>query len=206
MSDGTREILIAAALSLFAEEGIDAPSLRAINRAAGQRNTNALQYHFGDRDGLLRQALEDRGAVVDASRSALLNELEPDASVRDLAVALVHPLADQLGNVGRDYLLVADEVLARPMRFGALYPLVVERPSLVDWATRIEPHMPEGAVGRPLHRRFAAIRFVHGELANRARNNRGRSGVALFSSHLVDLTAAMVVAPVSPETEALIRR
>ncbi|MEZ5227702.1 MAG: helix-turn-helix domain-containing protein [Acidimicrobiales bacterium] len=206
MSDGTREILIAAALSLFAEEGIDAPSLRAINRAAGQRNTNALQYHFGDRDGLLRQALEDRGAVVDASRSALLNELEPDASVRDLAVALVHPLADQLGNVGRDYLLVADEVLARPMRFGALYPLVVERPS---WSTGPPVSNPTCRRGR------SGDRSTGGSLPSASFTANWPTGPAttgvgqvsrLFSSHLVDLTAAMVVAPVSPETEALIRR
>ncbi len=206
MTDQTRYALIEAALALFAEDGIDGPSLRAITRAAGQRNTNALQYHFGDRVGLLEQALATKGQAVDEQRNLIIDAMASGARVRDLTEALVRPLAALLGSGGRDYLLVADEVLARPRRFGEVYPLVVERPSLVRWAELIEPHMPPGAVGRPLHRRFAAIRFVHGELAARARNHRGRSGLALFTSHLVDLTAAIVVAPISPETEALIRR
>lgn len=206
MSDSTRDSLINVALSLFAEEGIDGPSLRAITRTAGQRNTSALQYHFGDRNGLLREALVLHGSSADQARANMLATMGADSTVRELATALVEPLVGLLGAGGRDYLLVADEVLARPLRFGELYPLVVERPSLVEWAGLVKPHMPSGATGRPLHRRFAAIRFVHSEVANRARNKSGRSGLALFSSHLADLAAAIVTAPVSPETEALIRR
>jgi AcrR family transcriptional regulator len=40
----TRGELIAAAEHLFAARGIDGPSLRELTRAAGQRNTGALQY------------------------------------------------------------------------------------------------------------------------------------------------------------------
>lgn len=206
MSESTRNDLIDAALAMFAEDGIDGPSLRAITRAAGQRNTGALQYHFGDRDELLRQALELRGAGADQARVEMLEAMGATATVREMATALVEPLADLLGAGGRDYLLVADEVLARPLRFGELYPVVVERPGLVEWAKLVEPHMPAGAIGRPLHRRFAAIRFAHSELANRSRNKAGRTGLALFSSHLIDLAAAIVVAPISPETDGLIRR
>lgn len=204
MTDATRDVLIDAAMPLFAEEGIDGPSLRAITRAAGQRNTNALQYHFGDRDGLLRESLDRYGADTDTARSDLLAAMGSDPTARQLATALVQPLAGLLGADGREYLMVADEVLSRPLRFGEHYPLIVERPSLVQWAKLVRFHMPAGTVGRPLHRRFAAIRFVHSEVANRARNKTGPSG--LFSSHLTDLAAAIVTAPVSPETEGLIRR
>jgi aminoglycoside phosphotransferase (APT) family kinase protein len=68
--------LLAAAERLFADEGIDGPSLREITRAAGQRNTSALQYHFGDRDELLRAVLERHLRSVDTNRSALLDQLD----------------------------------------------------------------------------------------------------------------------------------
>ena len=42
----TRDQIIRAAEELFAARGIDGVSLREINRAAGQSNTGAVQYHF----------------------------------------------------------------------------------------------------------------------------------------------------------------
>ena len=49
----TRDRILRAAEVLLADQGIDGVSLREINRAAGQSNTAAVQYYFGDRDGLL---------------------------------------------------------------------------------------------------------------------------------------------------------
>ena len=49
----TRDRLIDAAVQLYGDRSIDAVSLREISAAAGQKNPNALQYHFGDRDGCL---------------------------------------------------------------------------------------------------------------------------------------------------------
>ena len=58
------ESLIAAAERLFAARGIDGVSLREINREAQQRNTTSLQYHFGDREGLLRAIMAKHGKQV----------------------------------------------------------------------------------------------------------------------------------------------
>ncbi|MDG2325387.1 MAG: TetR family transcriptional regulator, partial [Halioglobus sp.] len=55
----TRDKLIDAAVSLYGNSSMDAVSLREIAVEAGQKNPNALQYHFGDRDGLL-QAIIDK--------------------------------------------------------------------------------------------------------------------------------------------------
>ncbi len=44
---------MSAAEKLFAARGVDRVSLREINRASGARNAVALQYHFGDRDGIV---------------------------------------------------------------------------------------------------------------------------------------------------------
>lgn len=69
----------------------------------------------------------------------------------------------------------------------------------------MEPLLRPEAVGRPLHRRFAVVRFVHAELASRARERCGRGDHRLFASHLVDLVTAVLAAPVMQGTTNLIR-
>ncbi|MER5325866.1 TetR family transcriptional regulator [Streptosporangium roseum] len=75
---GTRERLIAAAEELFSTRGIEAVSLNEIVRASGARNATALQYHFGDRAGLLRAVLDKHGRDVDERRHAMLDAYELD--------------------------------------------------------------------------------------------------------------------------------
>lgn len=72
----TRERLIETAERLFATEGVYGVSLREIVRASGARNVTALQYHFGDRHGLLRAVLERHRAEVESARHALLDAYE----------------------------------------------------------------------------------------------------------------------------------
>src|SRR6187200_1293401 len=90
--------LISAAEQLFADRGIDGVSLREINREAQQRNTTSLQYHFGDRQGLLRAILAKHGREVDIRRNALLDQYEANGvdDVRLLASAFVVPLVSKL--------------------------------------------------------------------------------------------------------------
>ena len=205
----TRRDLVAAAERLFAGHGVDTPSLREITREAGQRNTSALQYHFGDRDELLRAVLAKHERDVDRNREALLDqhELNGRDELGGLAGALTLPYVAKLDDAdgGREYLQVVGEVVARPTRFAAVLPLVTTTPSMVRWSKAVQPLLPPEAVGRPLHRRFAAIRFVHGELASRAREG-SRRDHRLFTSHLVDLVTEVLAAPVSASTKRLMRQ
>jgi len=66
-----REILDAA-LRIFATNRISAVSMREIRLAAKQRNGGALQYHFGDMDGLLRALIERELPLLTDRRKALL--------------------------------------------------------------------------------------------------------------------------------------
>src|SRR5947209_1014556 len=85
-----RDQLLAAAETLFAERGIDGVSLREINSAAGSKNASGLQYHFGDRAGLIRAVLAKHRPFVESQRHALLDACEEDgADLHALAVALV---------------------------------------------------------------------------------------------------------------------
>ena len=67
-ADETRAQLIRAAERLFAERGVEAVSLREINRGADQRNATALQYHFEDRDGLVRAILGKHELAIETNR------------------------------------------------------------------------------------------------------------------------------------------
>jgi AcrR family transcriptional regulator len=95
----TRLRLIDVAERMFAESGIGAVSLREIGEAAGQKNTGAAKYHFGDRDGLVAAIIELRLADLDYRRQALLAR-QADATDRpgipQLAEALVAPHGAQL--------------------------------------------------------------------------------------------------------------
>lgn len=198
-----------AAEALFASEGVEGPSLREIARRAGQGNTNATQYHFGDRDGLLLAVLDRHRPRVEERRTALLDVVEAADLLepRDLSTALVSPLVAELSESdgGVAHLQIVAEVLARPLRFAALLDAHWAAPSIRRWSQLVEPVLPPEAVGRPLHRRFAVLRFVHAELASRARERGGRGDHRLFTSHLVDLVTAMLAAPVTPATTDLIR-
>ena len=209
MTAEARLAIVRAAEQLFASEGIDGPSLREIARSAGQGNTNAAQYHFGDRDGLLLAVLERHRTRVEDRRRALLDVVvsTDPADGRGLSAALVSPLAGELGEPdgGGAHLQIVAEVLARPVRFADVLDAHWQAPSIRRWSQLVEPLLPPEAVGRPLHRRFAVVRFVHAELASRARERGGRGDHRLFASHLVDLVTAMLVAPVTPWTTDLIR-
>jgi AcrR family transcriptional regulator len=209
MTAEARLAIVRAAEELFAAEGIEGPSLREIARQAGQGNTNAAQYHFGDRDGLLLAVLERHRGRVEARRAELLDMVEATEPVepRALSTALVAPLVAELSEAdgGAAHLQVVAEVLARPVRFADTLDTLWAAPSVRRWSQLVEPLLPPEAVGRPLHRRFAVVRFVHAELASRARERGGRGDHRLFASHLVDLVTAMLAAPVTPWTTDLIR-
>jgi AcrR family transcriptional regulator len=197
----TRESLIAAAEELFAANGIQAVSLREIVRASGARNTNALQYHFGDRAGLVRAVLEKHHLDVDTRRHAMLDayEAEGDPDLYALARALVQPLAAKLADEdgGGAYLQILAELMNRSQP--ALDPAVFDDPedSMFRWRALVAPLLSEDALR--LHRRFVAFRFAVVELARRA-DGAPHTDDRLFVSHLVDLVAALLAAPPSSHT------
>jgi AcrR family transcriptional regulator len=206
-SEETRARLIRAGERLFAEHGIEVVSLREITRAAGQRNATALQYHFGDRRGLVRAILAKHNRTVEAERHGMLDELEARSGVRvrEWVQALVLPAAAKLADRdgGRDYLRIMAELMNRPDPRFDRQSLEDTRSSVNRWRKLMAPLMPELSVNR-LHRRFTALRIMHFELARRAESSRRRDD-RLFTSHLVDLIATILASPVSEETSGFLR-
>jgi AcrR family transcriptional regulator len=87
----TRRALIDAAAKLFATEGVEAVSIRAINAEAGLGAASA-HYHFGSKDAILDAVLLDAGSGV-LARIHDLAEHAVDSGAVPSAKALVELLA-----------------------------------------------------------------------------------------------------------------
>ena len=64
-TDETKTQLLRVAERLFAQRGTAGVSLREIAREAGQRNTGAVHYHFGSREGVIEAIFALRAAEID---------------------------------------------------------------------------------------------------------------------------------------------
>ena len=89
-----RDVLVATAERLFAEQGIDGVSLRTVMAEAGT-NVAAVRYHFGTKDALVEAVVRTRSEEIREERDHLLSALEAEAhpDLRGLAEAFVLPLA-----------------------------------------------------------------------------------------------------------------
>jgi AcrR family transcriptional regulator len=202
----THDQIIRAAEELFASRGIDGVSLREINRAAGQSNTGAVQYHFGDRDGLVRALIDKHRRDTEPRRHALLDQYEEAGNddLRALAAALVSPMAAKLADPdgGRHYLQVSAEFYSRPPRHGKRTPILGPDDSILRWHRLLDPLVPAEELA-VLHTRYPAIRFAFVELARRAAAD-PREDDRLFTSHLTDLVTALLESEASPQTKRLL--
>jgi len=160
----------------------------------------ALQYHFKDREGIVRAVIDKHYPAVERHRHELLDRYEHGGKpgLRALSAALVLPSAVKLSdpNGGAEYLQISAELVNRPRGRAPLgAPASIDR-----WRALVEPFLEEDATR--LHRRFTAIRFSAMELGRRAKSAPHRDD-RLFTSQLVDLVTALLLAPVSSQTAAL---
>ncbi len=88
-----RQRLLEAAERLIGEQGVSA-SLREVSASAGQRNTSAVQYHFGNRNALIEAVVDLRQGPLEAARLTLLGarELQSEVDITALIEILVTPM------------------------------------------------------------------------------------------------------------------
>ena len=74
----TRERLLDAAEGLFARRGFRATTVREVTRAAGA-NVAAVGYHFGSKEGLIREVIDRRLTPLNETRRAQLDAVVSEA-------------------------------------------------------------------------------------------------------------------------------
>jgi AcrR family transcriptional regulator len=215
LRSSTRDALLDCAERLFAEFGIEAVSPRRVALAAGQRNQSAIRYHFGSKDDLIAAVYTTRTGVINERRRAMLLAMEKDGRIGDLRALIATialPLAELIDSTttGRYYIrflahlfadrqrrdrLLATKLEAAPLR--RLYRLLrLQRPELPDalWAERLR----------------LVIGTIISALADRERMRDAGDpawralSAATVTSNLIDISIAVLTAPASPETRALI--
>lgn len=93
----TREEIITAALELFAEEGFETVSVRDVTKLA-KVNLASVNYHFGNKEGLIREVTSRILDPMNLRRSELLlktiqeNGGIENTSLKDILYAFLKPL------------------------------------------------------------------------------------------------------------------
>lgn len=200
-----RHALIDAAERLFAEHGLDAVPLRDIAVAAGQRNSSAIQYHFGGRDGIIIEVFRRRIGEAERARAKFIEVMDRNGrgvELRGLAEALVLPIAELVNAAGPQ---------------GAYARFIEQTSALIDF--RPADYWDVSSATRDLRMRLVdnlghltesvateRVELVHGSIfsafANferrRSRRNSMEQGdLARTSWHLIDMSVGALSAPCS---------
>jgi len=101
----TRRLLMQAAVKLIAEKAGEQVSIREILDLANQKNSSAMQYHFGSLKGLIAAIHAERASETQAKRAEMLAQLladDPEPNVRQICEVMFRP-AFELARARPDY-------------------------------------------------------------------------------------------------------
>lgn len=218
-SAATRAKLIAVAERLFAERGVEGVSLNEINRAAGQRNSNACQYHFGNKEGLIQALIDKHVLAIIARRNEMIDRLDAKGSsdLRDIVRALVYPVAEKLYDPdgGKEFIRINAQVIvpqALSLQRKSVNALRVQGADRIARTLRsaiAHLQLPEAIVQQRLL--LVAMLMYHG-LADHSQMlevvKPGDTSVdtELFISVLEHSIIAVLSAPISAETSAHLQK
>jgi AcrR family transcriptional regulator len=165
----TRERLLAAAESLFMEQGFRSTSLREIT-ARAKVNLAAVNYHFGSKDALVREVLQRRLGPLNEARVQYLDRLEAEAAgplpVERILEALLLPALRLSRNPlehGSTVLRLLGRAFSEPGDYMKdflpdQYRVAARR--FQQALGRAMPHLPEPELVWRMHFTFGAIAYV----------------------------------------------
>ncbi|MBX6391258.1 MAG: helix-turn-helix transcriptional regulator [Frankia sp.] len=204
--------LVLAAERLFAMHGLDAVSLRHIGTAAGHGNNNAVQYHFGDKDGLIRAIIAYRLPAIDERRAALLARARAagrDRDVRTLLDVLMRPLAAEAADPTSNYVGFLDRLNSCPPErhpwLAGGQPMSEVASGVTRALLELLDHLPPSLAGLRLRHATAMCvtalawrdRIVGAGGGEPAAGGVGEIPYDVFVTDLFDMAAAMLLAPSS---------
>ena len=110
----TRDKLILHGQRLFAEQGVFRVPLRLVVEQAEQKNSSALHYHFGGREGLLNAIIARHNESIEVERAQMLASLRAEGQITDVSAitkAIVLPFARKLDTTdGREFLRIVAQL------------------------------------------------------------------------------------------------
>ena len=143
------ERLVDAAELLIGQSGVDGVSLRQIGAEAGTVNNYAVQYHFGDMDGMVRAIFELRMPSINARMVEQIAALKSSGSLSDniaLLQALMLPLLDQRDDAGERSFARFLSALLRSTQgrhhFENVFSLTEQVRELVELLSAANSHVP----------------------------------------------------------------
>ena len=211
-SVATRARIIAIAERLFAERGIEGVSLNDINKAAGQRNKNCTNYHFGNKEGLIQAILDKHEPAIAQRRNQMLDEFESrgEMTLHNLIRTMLYPLAEKLSDPdgGREFLrfsshlVVSHTMAALELGNSQFHFTAVDR--LTNAIRAVTPHLSNAL---QLQRGILIGVMLMNGLAEHSRilescpkKDAGKL-TRLFVANMEDCLTAVLTAPVSAETK-----
>jgi AcrR family transcriptional regulator len=203
-------MIMQTAERLFAERGLQGVSLREIGVAAGQRNNYAAQYHFGDRDALIKAIYEYRARELNERRLTSVAQIEAEGKADEPAVllrALLEPHARHIGDPEWNFLgFLAQLRVAR----GHFAFVEMERP---DYMTGFDvivghirasfPHLSDDVFARRFELAFS---WAISAMASYERTVSGVGPFAITVPQLLDEIVLMLVGALGAVTRARERR
>ena len=140
----TKKAILTTAERLFAAEGVERASLRAITGEAGV-NLAAVHYHFGSKEGLVRAVLARRLGPLTRRRLELLDRAERDGgSIDDVVRAFIEPALAMVrsepgGHAFARFMLSASQDPKAEMREAVFAEL---RETIERFSTALRSHLP----------------------------------------------------------------
>ncbi|MEG9862663.1 MAG: helix-turn-helix domain-containing protein [Parvularculales bacterium] len=195
--------MMRAAERLFARDGPENVTTRAIVEASGQKNESALQYHFGSRQGLIREIHNYWGEKIAKKRAAIITEMSTPAPLRDIVVMMFTP-GFTLATEDPDYRCYV-KAFGQETVLSAL-PAITRVPApeganrLVEVLRKTLPHLSDDNLNQRIDWaiRLAAISMA--QLANRKNAFRGEEA-RLAYHRTIDAMVGILGADVSGETQ-----
>ena len=162
----TKDRILDSAERLFAHDGFEATSLRAITAEAGV-NLAAVNYHFQSKEALVQAVIGRRMGPVNAERLALLDGYEAEAGdapvpLEKVMDAFLRPVVEMVGSHAHEFVPLIGRLYTEPGEFAErLYKQQFEHMSqrFVPALHRAMPDLPRVELFWRLH--FAIGAMAH---------------------------------------------
>ena len=181
----TKDRILNAAERLFARDGFEATSLRAITTEA-KVNLAAVNYHFQSKEALVQAVIGRRMGPVNAQRIALLDAYESEAAGEPLPLekimdAFLRPIVALVGSHAHEFVPLIGRIYVEPGEFAErLYTQQFEpmRQRFFPALQRALPDLPLDELSWRVH--FAIGAMVHTMAASKILEmmSRGRCDIS----------------------------